>query len=62
MYPEGSSRRLCSGVVCIALVSRYVLGEPLTPRKLAGFALMFVAMALIASSSGGGQKDEEEQS
>lgn len=42
--------RLCSGVVCIALVSRFVLGEPLTTKKLIGFLLMFVSMLLIRSS------------
>ena len=41
--------RLCSGVVCVALVARFVLGEELTPRKLVGFGMMIVAMALIAS-------------
>lgn len=40
--------RLCSGVICVALVARVVLGEPLTTHKLIGFALMFVAMSLIA--------------
>lgn len=40
--------RLSSGVVCVALVSRFVLGEPMTPRKLVGFALMIVAMVLIS--------------
>ena len=40
---------LCSGVVCVALVSRYVLDETLGPRQLTGFALMFVAMGLVAS-------------
>jgi len=45
--------RLCSGVACVALVSRYVLGEELRPRQLAGFGLMLLAMALIASSRPG---------
>jgi uncharacterized protein (DUF486 family) len=40
--------RLCSGVVCVALVSRFILDEELTTRKLLGFGLMMVAMALIA--------------
>ena len=48
--------RLCSGVVWVALVSRYVLGETLTTKKLLGFGLMFVAMILIASS-----REAEEQ-
>jgi uncharacterized protein (DUF486 family) len=42
--------RLCSGVVCVALVSRFVLGETLSPRKWVGFALMTLAMTLIAST------------
>jgi hypothetical protein len=42
--------RLCSGVLCVALVSRFVLGEELTERKLAGFAIMVVAMVLVGSS------------
>ncbi len=41
--------RLCSGVVCVALVARLVLGEPLTTTKLVGFALMLVAMVLVAA-------------
>ena len=39
---------LSSGVVCVALVSRFVLGEELTPRKLLGFGLMLIAMSLIS--------------
>ncbi len=42
--------RLCSGVVWIAIVSRFILGEPLTSFKLLGFGLMCVAMWLISSS------------
>ena len=38
-----------SGVVCVALVSRFVLDEPLTPRKLLGFGLMLVAMLLVTN-------------
>ena len=41
--------RLSSGVVAVALVSRYLLGEELTPRKLAGFGVMVFAMVLIGS-------------
>ncbi len=40
--------RLCSGVICIALVSRFFLGEALNQRQLLGFGIMVVAMALIA--------------
>jgi uncharacterized protein (DUF486 family) len=41
--------RLCAGVVWIALVSRYLLGEELTAQKLVGFAIMIVAMVLVGS-------------
>ena len=41
--------RLCSGVVCVALVARFVLGEELRAQQVAGFALMIVAMALIGT-------------
>ncbi|MEM8719862.1 MAG: DMT family protein [Cyanobacteria bacterium P01_G01_bin.39] len=43
--------RLSSGVICITIVSRLVLGENLTPRKLFGLGLMIVAMILIAKQS-----------
>ncbi|MEM9411487.1 MAG: DMT family protein [Planctomycetota bacterium] len=42
--------RLCTGVVCIAFVSHYVLGEVLTPQKLMGFAIMGLSMFLISGS------------
>jgi hypothetical protein len=42
-----ASFNLCSGVVCVALVSRFFLGETLSSQKLMGFGLMVVAMALI---------------
>ena len=41
--------RLCAGVVCVAIVSRVVLGEMLTPTKILGFGLMFAAIVLIGS-------------
>jgi multidrug transporter EmrE-like cation transporter len=41
--------RLCAGVIWVALVSRYVLGETLTTRKLIGFGVMLAAMVLIGS-------------
>lgn len=43
-----ASFNLCSGVVCVALVSRFVLGEVLHLRDLAGFGLMICAMILIS--------------
>lgn len=43
--------RLCSGVICVAIVSRLLLGEDLSLRKLFGFGLMIAAMVLIARKS-----------
>ena len=44
--------RLCSGVVFVALVARFVLGETLGTRQLVGFGIMLVAMLLIAFPDG----------
>jgi drug/metabolite transporter (DMT)-like permease len=44
--------RLCSGVVFVALVARFVLNEELGGRQLMGFGVMFVAMLLIAFPDG----------
>lgn len=44
-----ASLNLCTGVLCVALVSRFVLNETLTRRQLGGFALMAVAILLILS-------------
>lgn len=41
---------LAFGVVCVALVSRFVLGERLTPTQILGFVLLVVATALITHS------------
>jgi uncharacterized protein len=38
---------LAFGVLCVALVSRFVLGEPLTTRQLVGFALLVAGTVLI---------------
>lgn len=48
--------RLSAGVVCVALVSRFILGEAFTPTRIAGFALMGVAVVLISSKS---ERDDE---
>lgn len=44
-----ASFNLCSGVICVVLVSRFLLGESMNARQYVGFALMIVAMLLIAS-------------
>lgn len=48
-----ASFRLCSGVACVAIVSRFVLGENFTPRDILGFTLMVASMVLIAMSRSG---------
>ena len=42
---------LAFGVVCVALVSRFLLGEPLTPKQLLGFALLAIGTVLITHRS-----------
>ena len=49
---------LCAGVVCVALVSDWVLGETLTTRQLVGFALMVVAVGLISVQHTGRFEEE----
>lgn len=44
---EMAAMNLCSGVVCVALVARYFLGEPLRPRQVAGFVLMAVGVVVV---------------
>src|SRR5579872_4510837 len=43
---------LCSGIVCVALVSRFILGEPLSGQQIAGLALLAVALTLILAHVG----------
>lgn len=42
-----ASIHLCSGVVCVALVSRYLLHEALTRGQLGGFVLLAAGMVLV---------------
>ena len=42
--------RLCAGVVCIAVVSHFVLGEEMNMQKLVGFGIMLASMILISDS------------
>lgn len=44
-----ASLNLCTGVLCVALVSRYLLEERLSSKQLAGFGLMAAAIVLILS-------------
>ena len=42
-----ASLHLAFGVLCVALVSHYVLGEDLTAMQIVGFVLLVVATVLI---------------
>ncbi len=48
---EMAAMNLSSGIVFIALVSHFVLGEELTIQKYIGFGIMIVAMVLISGPS-----------
>ncbi len=50
-----ASFNLCSGVVCVALVSRFFLGEQLSARQVLGFGLMLVALVLVTGGSSTGR-------
>jgi uncharacterized protein (DUF486 family) len=45
---EMAAINLSSGIIFIALVSHFVLGEELTIQKYIGFGLMIIAMVLIS--------------
>ena len=42
---------LCSGVVCVAFISRFFLQEPMSMRQMLGFGLMCIAIILITGES-----------
>jgi uncharacterized protein (DUF486 family) len=44
---EMAAMNLGFGVVCVALVARYFLGEVLNRRQIVGFAIMAVAVFLV---------------
>ncbi|HEX2163287.1 MAG TPA: DMT family protein [Thermoanaerobaculia bacterium] len=48
---------LAFGVVAVAFVSRFVLGERLTPTQLVGFALLAVATVLICHPQAAGRAE-----
>ena len=45
---EMAAMNLSSGIIFIALVSHFFLGEELTTQKYIGFGLMIIAMVLIS--------------
>ncbi|MCO4774181.1 MAG: DMT family protein [Deltaproteobacteria bacterium] len=42
-----AAMNLSSGVVCVALVARYFLGEKLSRRQILGFVLMTLGVVLV---------------
>ena len=44
---EMAAINLCTGVLCIALVSKMFLGEQLSARKVYGFILMAISVVLV---------------
>lgn len=44
---EMAAINLSTGVVCIALVSKFFLGEKLGSRKILGFILMIISVMLV---------------
>jgi len=42
-----AAMNLSSGVICVALVSRYFLNEHLSRRQILGFVLMALAVTLV---------------
>jgi uncharacterized protein (DUF486 family) len=47
---EMAAMNLSSGIVFIALVSHFFLGEEISTQKYMGFGLMIISMALISGS------------
>lgn len=44
-----ASFHLCSGVICVALVSRFLLHESISNSQLLGFALLACGMLLVVN-------------
>lgn len=57
---EMGAMNLSSGIVFIALVSHYFLGEEITIQKYIGFGLMIIAMVLIAEPKPAENKNQKE--
>ena len=58
---EMGAMNLSSGIVFVALVSHYFLGEELTIQKYIGFGLMIIAMILIAEPRSAATKNQNER-
>lgn len=58
---EMAAMNLSSGIVFIALVSHFFLGEEISIQKYFGFGLMIVAMVLISGSKSAKNENKKEQ-
>jgi uncharacterized protein (DUF486 family) len=47
---EMAAMNLSSGIIFIALISHFMLGEEISTQKYIGFGLMIIAMVLISGS------------
>ncbi len=57
---EMAAMNLSSGIIFIALVSHFVLGEELTTQKYIVFGLMIIAMILISESKPAESKNQKD--
>jgi uncharacterized protein (DUF486 family) len=57
---EMAAMNLSSGIVFIALVSHFILGEEISTQKYIGFGLMIIAMVLISGSKSTEVKSQKE--
>ena len=46
---EMAAFNLCSGILCVALVSRFFLKESQSLRQIGGFALMAIGVVLVVA-------------
>ena len=51
---------LCTGVICVALVSAFYLEEALKQQQLVGFVMVTIGMLLVAAPSRGSKITAEE--
>lgn len=56
-----AAMNLSSGVVFLAIVSHFYLGEELTTQKYIGFGLMIIAMFLVSDSKPSEIKTQEDK-
>lgn len=53
---------LCTGVICVALVSAFYLQEPLRSHQIVGFVLVTIGMFLVAARDRNRSESNEDMS